>query len=136
MLENRGTMQRRERRIEASGATRPVGSSPRQTEFLPQKGGWPPKGAIELFIVHYSLFIAFLSIAENSRNFNPTLPHFCPRNPQKPANMIPVMVGFVPVKYRFSTGKVPVTVGYGRLRKLSGPFLARKTSYEVTSTTL
>jgi hypothetical protein len=113
MLENRGTMERRQQPVAASGASAPVASPP----------------VFSLFIVHYSLFIA-----ENSLNFNPTRRHCCARNPQKPAKMTPMMVNLVPVKYRLrpakyrfstgydqlSTGKVPVMVSYGRLRKLPG----------------
>jgi hypothetical protein len=36
----------------------------------------------------------------------------------------PVAEAFVPVKYRLNTGYVPVTVSYGRLRKLSAPLSA------------
>jgi hypothetical protein len=131
MLENRGTMARRKRSVEASVASGTVGSSPEQTLFLPQKSGWTPKGVFSLSIVHYPLSIVHysLSITKNSLNFEPTRRHFCARNLQKPAKMIPMMTSFVPVQYRFSTGydrlstgKVPVTVGYGRLRSVRGNF--------------
>jgi hypothetical protein len=84
------------------------------------KGGWTTEGVFSLFI------------AKNNPNCNSIRRDFSARNPQKPAKMIPVMVGSAPVKYRLgtgydrlSTGKVPVMVSYGRLRKLRGIFRPR-----------
>jgi hypothetical protein len=137
LLENRGTMERRERRVEASGATGPVASSP----VLSLSTVHYPLSLIHcsLFIIHYSLLIILKIVLITIQ----PIAIFPPATPQKPAEMIPVMVSFEPVQYRFitgydrlSTGKIPVMVGYGRLRKLSGSFSGKKASYEVMSTTL
>jgi hypothetical protein len=118
LLENRGTMERRQQPVAASGASATVASPL----------------VFSLSIVHYSLFIA-----KNSLNFNPTHRHLSARNPQKTAKMIPVMVSFLPVQYgfstgcdRFSTGKVPakyrlwsVTEGYGRFAATSVQAISR-----------
>jgi hypothetical protein len=83
------------------------------------------KGASSLSIVHYPLSIAFRP--KNSPNLD-RIPRRDPvPNPAKQAELIPVTEGFVPVKYRLSTGYDRLHTGYGQLRKVteaSRPFPA------------
>jgi hypothetical protein len=123
LFANRWVLAATTRRSESPGASGPIGSSP----------------VFSLSIVHYPLFIVPhpLSIAfppQNTPNCDRNHQFTIPYSPFSIPQMIPPMVSLVPVKYRLrranyrfstgydqlSTGKVPVMVGYGKLRKLRG----------------